>query len=303
MRNLPLVVFGVIVLVIGAVIILAAPSYEARRAAVTDPATFSVVTTTENMAHFVRIIGEGNASLSVSVIAEGAVEPHDFEPSAGDIAKALTDDDLFIAVGGPFDGWAKDIARTRGSDGEESLIILLWDAEDPHFWLDPVTLAEKISTISDAMAEADPSNARLYGANAENYIRKLASLDQAYETGLVSCEHRMIITTHDAFEYLAARYDIEVMGITGISHEEEPTTRDLARLVDSAKREGITTVFAEYGESGELAEALADDAGVSVSAIDTFEIMRSSSETGANESYLEVMEENLTALKTAMVCR
>ncbi len=264
-----------------------------------------VVTTNITMAHFVKIVsGDINVNAGVTPIVSSDIEPHEYEPSTSDVAFALENADVFIAVGSSFDGWAKGIVDERERLGKTNLVVMDWDAADPHFWLDPITLSGTIDDIASTLALADPEHAAAYAANAAAYQTELAALDAEFRTMLAACNLRDIITTHGAFGFLAARYDINDHAVTGISPEDEPTARDLARLADLMREKGITTVFVEATETDDLAKALASEVRASIAAIDTFETERPSktSETDTAD-YLEIMRDNLAALASAMVCR
>lgn len=255
-----------------------------------------VVTTNQMMAHFVEIVsGNVNTNAGVTPIIASDIEPHDYEPSTTDVAFAIEHADLFVAVGAGFDPWAKGIVEERERQGKASFVVLPWDDLDPHFWLDPVQLYDAMTPLAVAMSELDQEHASVYGANAQAFQRALTELDTQFRSGLGQCSLREIVTTHDAFGYLAARYDIEVHPVAGISPEDEPSARDLALLADLMRDEGIATVFLERTESDDLATTLAQEVGATVAYLDTFE-------TGS-ASYLEIMAENLNALRGAMLCQ
>ena len=86
----------------------------------------------------------------------------------------------------------------------------------------------------------------------------MADLDAEYETGLASCESRTIVTTHEAFSYLAERYDLEQVGISGVDPEGEPSPARLAEVGKVVQEEGVSTIFFETLASPKVAETLAD---------------------------------------------
>jgi zinc transport system substrate-binding protein len=171
--------------------------------------------------------------------------------------------------------------------------------EDPHFWLDPVLMADLADEVAARLSEIDPDHADEYAANADGLVGELEALDQAYTDGLAQCERDVVVVSHDAFGYLA-RYGLDFHGIAGLSPEAEPTPADLAELQELIDAEGVTTVFAETLVPRELAETLANDAGVDTAVLDPIEGL---SDETAGEDYLSIMESNLAKLREANGCQ
>ena len=171
---------------------------------------------------------------------------------------------------------------------------------DPHFWLDPLRMADVGDAIADRLAEVDPDNADEYGANAADLRADLERLDAAYTSGLSDCERDTIVVSHDAFGYLGRRYGIHLAPIAGLSPDAEPTAADLARLQDLIEDEGVTTVFSERLAPPRLSRTLAEDMGITTEILDPIEGL---TDETAGEDYLSVMEQNLEALERANGCR
>jgi manganese/zinc/iron transport system substrate-binding protein len=113
--------------------------------------------------------------------------------------------------------------------------------------MDPSAWAKTIDVVRDALIELDPAHAEDYRSNAEAYRTALAELDAYAERVLatVPAERRILITAHDAFNYLGRRYDFEVQGIQGISTESEAGLRRVEELVDVLVERAIPAVFIE----------------------------------------------------------
>ena len=169
---------------------------------------------------------------------------------------------------------------------------------DPHFWLDPLRLADVGDAIAGDLADLDPDHAAAYAANAEALRRDLEQLDEEYRAGLASCERTLIVVSHDAFGYLAG-YGIEVASVTGLSPSAEPTPAVRAELEQVVREEGITTVFNERLEPA-IADQLAADTGVRTAVLDPIEGL---TDETADEDYLSLMRQNLAALRKANGCR
>ncbi len=169
---------------------------------------------------------------------------------------------------------------------------------DPHFWLDPLLMADFADAVADELAEVDPDEAQTYADNAAPLRTELEALDQDYTDGLASCERSTTVVSHEAFGYLT-RYGLDFEPIAGLSPEAEATAADLAHLQELIVEDGVTTVFTERLASPKMAETLADDLGVSTAVLDPIEGL---SDDTADEDYLSLMSENLTALQQANGC-
>lgn len=169
---------------------------------------------------------------------------------------------------------------------------------DPHFWQDPLRMADLGDAIAERLAEIDPDNADDYTANAAELRGDLETLDTAYADGLADCERDAVVVSHDAFGYLE-KYDLHLAAVAGLTPDAEPTPAGLAELHELIRDEGITTVFSERLASPELTETLADDLGISTAVLDPIEGL---SDETAEEDYLSLMEQNLDALRQANGC-
>jgi len=169
---------------------------------------------------------------------------------------------------------------------------------DPHFWLDPLLMADLGDEVASSLSDIDPEHAEDYAANAEQVRARLEKLDADYTSGLAECARPTMVVTHEAFGYLE-RYGLHFEGIAGLSPDAEPTPAVVARLQELIREEGITTVFSERLASPAMAEALAADTGVSTAVLDPVE-GPSTGESGSD--YVALMEQNLAALRKAGGC-
>ncbi len=166
----------------------------------------------------------GGSSVSVRNLTPPGAEPHDLEATPGDVQE-LQDADLVLLLGGGFQPQLDDAA----GEGDHVLHLLetpgldrLEDG-DVHVWLDPLRYGVLVKRIGNALGRPD---------EAERLERRLRALDRAYREGLADCARREIVTSHAAFGYLADRYGLQQIPITGSSPEGELAPRDLERAVD-----------------------------------------------------------------------
>ncbi len=271
-----------------------------------------IVATFYPLAAFARAIA-GDAATVTTVIPQG-MEPHDYEPTPQDILAAERAD-LFLANGAGLDEWAWKIRPDIEAHGGSVIIMgdslpLLTQADegtgspaqDPHFWLDPVLAKGEAAMIRDALVRRDPTSAGTYAANADALMAKFDALDRSFRTGLGSCAMHDIITSHDAFNYLANRYGFTAHAIAGISPEEEPSPRRIAELSDLAKSLGTRYIFTESLVSPKIARTLAAEAGAETLVFDPLEGL-TASEAAAGADYFSIMRDNLANLETALGCK
>ena len=173
---------------------------------------------------------------------------------------------------------------------------------DPHIWLDPILVKQQVNNIRDALIEADPQNKEQYEQNAMAYNQELDELDMEIKSSLMSCTKDTIVPFHNAFTYLAERYDIKVKAIGGMAPDSEATAAEIAEFVDFVKDNDIKVIFSEELVDQRLAEVIADEAGSEVMLFSPLEAL-APEEVGKNISYIDKMEQNLDSLKVALECQ
>lgn len=255
----------------------------------------------------------GGERVEVRDLTPPGVEPHDLEIAPDDMDRIL-DADLAVILGGGFQPAVEAAVGRR--DGP---VLVVLDAPgvvgdggtggpnghggDPHVWLDPTRMAGIVDAVAGALTDIDAAGTTVYRENAVRYRRELRLLDGEIKGGLADCESRTVITTHDAFGWLAGRYGLEVIGIVGISPDAAPDPKRLAEVADLARTEGVTTVFTETLVSRETAETVAREAGgLRTAVLNPFEGI-TDDERAAGVGYISVMRENLAALRGGLGCR
>ncbi len=173
------------------------------------------------------------------------------------------------------------------------------EALDPHFWLDPQRYADVAEAIGSTLEKADPAHAADYRRRTAAFTAELSTLDREFAQGLKTCRNRDLVTSHTAFGYLAARYDLHQEGITGLSPEAEPSPAALARIAHFVEDEGVTTIYAETLVSPAVAETLARETGAAVKVLDPLEGLTDES---AGNNYFDVMRANLATLRAGQEC-
>ena len=246
----------------------------------------------------------GGAGIDVRNLTAPGVEPHDLELSGRDV-RSIADADLVLYFGEGFQPSLEDAIGSTSAHAVDLLDAVETRAgdedehgadehgADPHVWLDPVRyagIAERIGEELDRRPEA------------ARFAARLRALDRELSRGLSRCERKEIVTSHAAFGYLADRYGLVQVAITGISPEAEPTPRDLEAVVRQVRAVGATTVFFETLVSPRLAETVAREIGAKTAVLDPLEGL-TGAKIAAGEDYVSVMRQNLAALRKALTCR
>jgi zinc transport system substrate-binding protein len=256
----------------------------------------------------------GDDVVVVSLTQPGA-DPHDAELSATQV-KQLANADLVVFLPGMQAATDKAIVNTVpkrllnvadvvqlsalpgtkqvGAVGDPSSGL------DPHVWLDPARMVAIVSALSQELAQVDPAHAAGYSSRAATVIADLQRLDTEYATGLAQCEIVTFVPSHAAFGYLAQRYGLIQVPISGLAPDIEPSPARLANVRRIAQETSVNTIFFETLSSPALAETLADDLGLLTSVLDPIEGITDAS---AASDYLGVMRANLQALREANNCR
>ena len=170
---------------------------------------------------------------------------------------------------------------------------------DPHVWLDPTAVSRIAQAVESRLVIIDPAHAADYARNTRMLEQDLRKLDRSFRTGLRHCVRTEFITTHAAFGYLAERYHLTQIGISGLSPDADPSPARIADVQRVAREHQLTTIFSETLVSPALAEAIAGDLGLRTDVLDPLEGVTDQSR---GTDYISIMESNLTALRKAGGC-
>jgi zinc/manganese transport system substrate-binding protein len=216
----------------------------------------------------------------VEVLIPRGVDTHDYQVTPRQLAGASRAD-LVVANGLGLEGGLADALDAAREDGAnvfevapelDPLPFADGDGLDPLVWFDPERLARAADLIAQRLAEIAPDGD--WEARAMAYAEELEETDAAIEELLESIPagNRKLVTNHQALGYLAARYDLDVVGVVvpGGSTLDEPSSADLAALVSVIDEEGISTIFAETTQPTRLAEAVAKEVGRDVAVVELY---------------------------------
>jgi manganese/zinc/iron transport system substrate-binding protein len=277
--------------------------------------TYRVVATVGMIADIVREIAGPLAQVD-GIIGEG-VDPHLYKPTAPDV-KAMQSADVVFYNGLLLEGKMTDVLVKLASSGkrvhavteglaEDSGYVLSGEDEhhDPHVWMDVKGWIAATKIVEKALAEFDSPNAATYQANAVAYRAKLEALDQYAKTSIASIPEiqRVLVTAHDAFQYLSRAYGIEVRGIQGMSTESEAGVKDIEDLVSFLVERKIPAVFVESSVSDKNVRALLEGAAATGHTVVIGGELYSDAMGAAGTyegTYLGMIDHNITTITRAL---
>ena len=171
-------------------------------------------------------------------------------------------------------------------------------AYDPHSWLDPVAMAAQADVVLAKLIEVFPDGEDVFTENANAFKAELVALDDKYKTLTSTCSDRTVAANHNAYSYLAYRYDIEFVTVHGLDPEGEPSAEDVIKVVDRIEEDGITVLFVEEYTDQSSVQSIVDQTGVSIQVLYTMEMAPSDS----SDDYLSMMNKNFESLEAGMTC-
>lgn len=218
---------------------------------------------------------------------------HGWSPSS-EVTPEIASAAVFVYLDTPEFGWAQDVAAVvEDEDHDVELVDALDDVElrtaghaggdhdhgadsggghgggaaesgdggdgahDPHAWTDPVNAATMVETIRDGLVAAVPDQDAAFRENADAALADLAELDEAFESTVERAEHdALVLASHDSFQYLAARYGVEIQTPVGISPHEEPSTESVIETVEFVDERGIDHVLYDAFQPATWAETI-----------------------------------------------
>ena len=255
----------------------------------------------------------GSGEVTVVNLTPPGVEPHDLELTP-DVVELIAAADLVLYLGGGFQPAVEDAVESAATGVDVDILgeiaasnayELAADPEgelsiDPHLWLDPAGQSAIADVVRDALVEVAPDSADAFTAGYESYVAELAALEEGYGV-LHECRQKLLVTGHEAFGYLARAYELEQVGVAGVSPETEPSPKRLADIAELVATEGVTTVYAEDLLPPDTVETIADATGASVAVLNTLESL-ATEQRDEGQDYRTLMEENLTTLVDGQDC-
>ena len=283
--------------------LLSGASHAADKMPVT--ASFSI------LGDLTRVVGGDR--VTVTTLVGPDEDAHVFEAKPSD-TRTLLASKLWVTNGLGFEPWATKLAQSAGYQGESVVASngvkdvkgRTMTAEkrliegDPHAWQNPENVVLYVRNIAAGLTKADPSGAGVYQDNAAAYVKELQTVDAwaKEQFAAIPANKRKVITSHDAFGYLAAHYQITFLAPQGLNTDAEPSAKQVAQLIRQIQSEKIKAVFVENMSNPKLLAQLSKDAGVTLGASLYSDALSASDKPGA--TYLHMMRHNVTQLVAGM---
>lgn len=286
-----------------------------------------VVATTSILGDVVeQVLGDTGG---LHVLVPAGVDPHAFEPSAAEVTR-LREADVVIANGLELEADLLDALRSAEDDGVRVLRVAEEvdpirfsavghehddehehdddedggaagdddhgdEALDPHFWFDPIRMADAVSLIGERLADAAPGSAEQIRRNADRYRGQVLDLHEqvAEILAAIPADDRELVTNHDTLGYLAARYDLEVIGtvVPGGTTLGESSSREIAELVETVRRAEVPAIFVDTTAPDRLARTVSGELGGDVEVVELYTESLGPDGSGA-DTYLGLIETN-----------
>lgn len=282
--------------------------------------SISIVTTIFAPYDFARNLTAGMEDVSLSMLLKPGMESHSFEPTPQDII-TVQNADLFLYVGGESDAWVDTILKSV--DASDMTILTLMDCAallpeehtdgmvtepdsgeteyDEHVWTSPKNAMRICEKIEAALCEIAPEKADAVHANAADYQRKLTELDEAFSETISGAKRQEIIMgDRFPFLYFAKEYGLTYYAaFPGCAAQTEPNPKMLTFLIDKVKQDGIPAVFYMEMSNRTIADAIAEATGAKPMLLHACHNI-AKDDFDAGETYLSLMEKNLSNLKEAL---
>lgn len=264
----------------------------------------------------------GGDKIDLRMMVPPGAEPHDWEPTAKLMAQ-MEKADVFIYNGANMEMWADKLVKSISSEKLKVVeassgvsLIKLEDHEegeygkhegeednhgdyDPHVWLDPMRALKQAENIKNAFVAADEENMEFYESNFNEFANKLRELDQKYREELKDRKLNEIVVAHAAFGYLADRYGLEQISVSGLTPQEEPSAAKMAQITELVREHGIKYIFFETLTSPKLAKVIANETGAKTAVLNPVGGL-TKDEIEEGKGYISIMEDNLEILKKAL---
>lgn len=229
-------------------------------------------------------------------------EPHDYEPKPKEIVKMTTAKALFfngLGLESYLDSLPTSLEEKTYLVSKGISTMKIDGVIDPHIWLSIDNSITEMENILTYVKEIDPDNATYYEENYQYQKSEFLKLKQEYLSRFESLNNRYLVVSHAAFGYLCEEYQLEQVYVSGLSPDDEPTPKDMERIIQLVKEKNITTIFYEELVSDAISKKIADEAGVKTATLNPLEGL-SEEDCIKGEDYLSIMRKNYDQILEAL---
>jgi zinc transport system substrate-binding protein len=271
----------------------------------------TIYTTVFPLQYFTEQIG--GKFVDVKTIYPPGADEHTFEPSQKDMMN-LADSDLFIYIGLGLEGFVEKAKETLKNENVKLIPVANklelpkgtnstedGNREDvnPHVWLDPIYSKEMAAMIKNELVKKMPKNKAVFDQNYTKLAKELDELNQEYQKTINDTKTKKVIVTHAAFGYWETRYGLKQISLSGLSTTNEPSQKQLEKIVSLAEQEGIHYILFEQNFNSKLGKIVQEEIGATALPIHNLAVL-TPDDIKKKETYFTLMDKNLDSLKTAL---
>jgi zinc transport system substrate-binding protein len=251
----------------------------------------------------------GGKHVNVHHLVPPGTEPHEFELSAKQMV-SLSQGDFVIYNGAGLEPWVQKAKESLSSSDitwvntTQGISLLTADEEgnDPHVWLDPQLAKKQAQHIYQALSRKEAAHKKDYQANYQRLAQEFDRLDQEYQTMVHHAKRKEFVTSHAAFAYLANRYGLKQIAVSGITPMDEPSPQDMKKIVNTMQKHQLQYLFFETLVSPKVAETVRREAHAEALPLNPLEGL-TKKEMEQHATYFSVMRVNKTNLAKALGSR
>ena len=283
--------------------------------------TLDIYTTVYPLQYFTEAIG--GEYVNVDTVYPPGTDEHSFDPSQKDIVK-MAESDLFFYIGYNLEGFVTKAEPILSKEGVTTVAVgetVHLDAPEhahedehehaheedghdhggvnPHLWLDPIYSIEMAKSIRDELTKQMPEKKEYFNSHFNELAKKLNALDEKLATTIEAGRTKKIIVSHSAYGYWEERYGLEQIGVTGLTSSNEPSQKELAKIVTMADEEDLNYVIFEQNISSKLTEIIQKEMGAKSLTLHNLSVL-TDNDIKAGEDYFSLMEKNIKTLQTAL---
>ncbi|MGG0288691.1 zinc ABC transporter substrate-binding protein [Peribacillus butanolivorans] len=285
----------------------------------TNKDILNVYTTVYPLQYFTEAIG--GEYVNVETVYPPGTDEHSFDPSQKDIVK-MAESDLFFYIGYNLEGFVTKAEPILSKEGvttvavgetvhldedehaHENEHVHEEDGHDhggvnPHLWLDPIYSIEMAKSIKDELTKQMPEQKGYFDSRFNELSEKLKALDEKFSTTIESGRTNKIIVSHSAYGYWEERYGLEQIGVTGLTSSNEPSQKELGKIVTMADKENLHYVIFEQNISSKLTEIIQKEMGAKSLELHNLSVL-TDKDIEAGDDYFSLMEKNIKTLQTAL---
>lgn len=267
--------------------------------AIDDDTAFTIACTTYPVYLMTQAVAEQVPDTTVKLVVNQQVSClHNYTLTMSDM-KAMEQADLLVINGAGLEDFLSDVLETRPYLDASQGLDLLWNDEegeyDPHLWLDPTLAGQMAQNIARGLATADAAHQHQYKANADAVVSQLTQFQAEQKAELVSLPVRQLITFHDGFSYFARAFDLKIVASVEEEEGSEASAHRIKELVGCIEQYQLPSVFIEKNGADSAANALAQECGVSIYALN----MGMSGDGGGLSAYKALIQSNIDTIREA----